>query len=258
MRRSAAWSVSVARLLRDPTSVFVTEEDLSAKCGTSSDSRNRSVAKWARHPLSYLVEAADDICYSILDVEDAIELGILQFGDVRGMFQYLCGPECRYRQGIHGEPPEFPRFFLSSIRGLAIQNLIDDVARVFAEHYEQIMNGELDKSLIALSTSDTTEGIRIGKRLGRERIYPDRRKTELEVGSYDAQHGARCARLRRIWSSVWRQDSYRAERIVRLIGAEKLGRRFLRGILPSGSGFRERHDGQLRDVSRAADQRPRR
>ena len=37
---------------------------------------------WVRHPLVYLVEAADDICYAIIDLEDALEVGILDFGEV--------------------------------------------------------------------------------------------------------------------------------------------------------------------------------
>ncbi|MFA6624105.1 MAG: deoxyguanosinetriphosphate triphosphohydrolase [Fibrobacteraceae bacterium] len=206
-----------------PTSVFVTEEDLFREMWNILGLPERERGKWARHPLSYLVEAADDICYSILDVEDAIELGILQFGDVRGMFQYLCGPNVNIDKEYMANRQNF-RDFLSSIRGLAIQNLIDDVARVFADHYEQIMNGELDKSLIALSTSDTTEGIRIGKRLGRERIYPDRRKTELEVGSYTTLSTVLDALVSGVYEfSMYGKDSYRAERIVRLIGAEKLG-----------------------------------
>jgi dGTPase len=79
----------------------------------------KETGQWTRHPLSYLVEAADDICYSILDVEDAIELGILQFGDVRNMFEYMCGQNVDIDRNLWkmGRTSDF----LSSIRGLAIQ-----------------------------------------------------------------------------------------------------------------------------------------
>ena len=169
------------------------------------------------------MEAADDICYSILDVEDAIELGILTFGDVRNMFSFLCGPEVDIDREFEENGQNF-RDFLSSIRGRAIQNLIDDVAVLFVKHYDRIMEGTLDKHLIDLSRSDTMEGIRIAKRLGVERISPDRRKTELEVGSYTTLSTVLDAFINGVYD--YRQNdrnSYRANRIVRLIGQAKIG-----------------------------------
>jgi dGTPase len=169
------------------------------------------------------MEAADDICYSILDVEDAIELGILTFSDVREMFMYLCGPEVDIDKKYEENGQNF-RDFLSSIRGLAIQNVIDDVANVFYLHYNEIMNGTLEGGLLSHSASDTMRGIRIAKRLGRERIYPDRRKTELEVGSYTTLSTVLDAFIAGVYE--YREkgaSSYRADRIVRLIGQAKIG-----------------------------------
>jgi hypothetical protein len=114
------------------------------------------------------------------------------------------------------------RDFLSSIRGHAIQNLIDDVAVLFMKHYEEIMNGALQKHLIDLSRSETMEGIRIAKRLGVERIYPDRRKTELEVGSYTTLSTVLDAFINGVHDyRLNGKNSYRADRIVRLIGQAK-------------------------------------
>ena len=166
-----------------PASLFQTEADDYRAMAYVLGIPEMENGKWMRHPLSYLVEAADDICYCILDVEDAIELGILQFADVRNMFEYLCGPQVDIDKEYNESGQNF-RDFLSSVRGLAVQNLIDDVAQVFVNHYPEIMNGELRGTLLDLADSDAVNGIRIAKRLGRERIYPDRRKTELEVGSY--------------------------------------------------------------------------
>lgn len=129
---------------------FSTEADLFREMCITLGLPEKESGKWTRHPLSYLVEAADDICYSILDVEDAIELGILQFGDVRNMFEYLCGANVDIDKEFVENGQNF-RDFLSSIRGLAIQNLIDDIADVFTKYYAEIMNGDLDKSLISLS-----------------------------------------------------------------------------------------------------------
>ncbi len=206
-----------------PTSIFQTEAELFRETADILGIPEISSGVWLRHPLVYLMEADDDICYSILDVEDAIELGILTFPDVRGMFSYLCGPEIDIDKEYSENGQNF-RDFLSSIRGLAVQNLIDDVAEAFVRHYEQIMAGELEGGLIRHSTSDAMNGIRIAKRLGRERIYPDRRKTELEVGSYTTL----CTVLDAFIAGVFEyrnsgSNSYRADRIVRLIGQAKIG-----------------------------------
>lgn len=206
-----------------PTSLFSTEADLYRETAEVLGIPEYQYGKWVRHPLVYLMEAADDICYSILDVEDAIELGILSFGDVRNMFSYLCGPDVDIDREFT-ENGRNLRDFLSSIRGRAIQNLIDDVAVLFVNHYEEIMSGTLSKHLIDLSHTDTMEGIRIAKRLGVERIYPDRRKTELEVGSYTTLSTVLDAFINGVFD--YRQNgknSYRADRIVRLIGQAKIG-----------------------------------
>ena len=206
-----------------PTSLFSTEADLYRTTAEILGLPEVEKGKWVRHPLVYLMEAADDICYSILDVEDAIELGILTFADVRDMFSYLCGPDINIDKEYEENGQNF-RDFLSSVRGKAIQNLIDDVAVVFANHYEQIMEGTLDKHLIDLSRSDAMRGIFIAKRLVRERIYPDRRKTELEVGSYTTLSTVLDAFISGVYDyRINEKSSYRASRIVRLIGNAKIG-----------------------------------
>jgi dGTPase len=206
-----------------PTSLFATEADLYRVTAYTLGIPEVQTGQWVRHPLVYLMEAADDICYSILDVEDAIELGILSYGDVRGMFSYLCGPDVNIDKEYEENGQNF-RDFLSSVRGLAIQNLIDDVAITFVNNYEAIMSGERVKHLTNLSKSDVMEGIRIAKRLGVERIYPDRRKTELEVGSYTTLATVLDAFINGVYDFRRNgNNSYRADRIVRLIGQAKIG-----------------------------------
>ena len=205
-----------------PSSIFCTEADLFRETCQTLGLPESADGIWARHPLSFLMEAADDICYAILDVEDAIELGILGFADVRDLFILLCNHEVDVDEEFREQQGNF-RDFLSSIRGRAIQNLIEDIAQVFTDHYPEIMRGELRKSLLDLSKSDPVLGIRMAKRLGRERIYPDRRKTELEVGSYTTLSTVLEAFIPGVHSYRKRGlQSYRAERIVRLMGKSKV------------------------------------
>ncbi|HSQ42469.1 MAG TPA: dNTP triphosphohydrolase, partial [Fibrobacteraceae bacterium] len=202
--------------------IFSTEADLYRETADILGLPEKESGVWVRHPLSFLVEAADDICYAILDVEDAIELGILSFSDVRNLFILLCNQEVDVDQEFRDHQGNF-RDFLSSIRGRAIQNLIEDIADVFTQKYEEILNGTLNKSLLESSKSDPVRGIRMAKHLGIERIYPDRRKTELEVGSYTTLSTLLDAFLPGVYS--YRKtgvESYRAERIVRLMGKSKI------------------------------------
>ena len=206
-----------------PTSIFATESELYRETANVLGRPELENGVWTRHPLSYLMDAADDICYSILDVEDAIELGILTFAEVRDMFIFLCGENIDVDLEFKESGQNF-RDFLSSIRGLAIQNLIDDVSQVFVDHYDEIMAGKLNKSLIELSQSEVMKGIRLAKNLGRDRIYPDRRKTELEVGSYTTLSTVLDAFITGVYEyREMGKNSYRADRIVRLIGQAKIG-----------------------------------
>lgn len=55
--------------------------------------------KWARHPLSYLMEAADDICYSVIDLEDAVEMGIISIGEFSSIFKFITKKHSNWQFG---------------------------------------------------------------------------------------------------------------------------------------------------------------
>jgi dGTPase len=65
---------------------FLSEEDLLNRIGEKLGLVSTGASLWCRHPLAHLVEAADDICYSIIDLEDAVELRILSFEQVVEFF----------------------------------------------------------------------------------------------------------------------------------------------------------------------------
>ncbi|MBA4147324.1 MAG: dNTP triphosphohydrolase [Verrucomicrobia bacterium] len=81
-----------------------------------------------RHPLSYLSEAADDICYRITDLEDAVQMRILQEKEVRQIFASIIGRD-------DGRP-------LSAIRAGAIGALTEAASATFETFYDEIMSGE--------------------------------------------------------------------------------------------------------------------
>src|SRR3546814_7701421 len=56
---------------------------------------NVAEQRWARHPLVYLMEAADDICYGLIDLEDGLEMELLEYSEVEALLLALVGDDIR-------------------------------------------------------------------------------------------------------------------------------------------------------------------
>lgn len=137
---------------------------------------------WCRHPLSYLMEAADDICYAILDLEDAVELNILRFEDILPILLAIAGRERIDEPQLASNLS--PRRKLSFLRGMAIESMIGAVVDAFMAHQDAIMSGQLQGDLFAHCHGPVRHGIDLAKTLAAEKVFTSLRKTEVEVGSY--------------------------------------------------------------------------
>ena len=69
---------------------FREEEEYYRKIATELGIIELSPNRWCRHPLVYLVEAADDICYEVMDIEDAHKLGILTTAETKSLLIGFC------------------------------------------------------------------------------------------------------------------------------------------------------------------------
>jgi len=173
---------------------------------------------WCRHPLSYLMEAADDICYAILDLEDAIELGILKFEDIQPVLLALAG-----QQNIDDEiltSQASARRKISALRGAAMENMVDSALTAFMSQYEAIMAGEYRGELLSDGDPGVRDGLRWAKELARDQVFPDTRKTELEVGAYSTLGTLLDAFCEAVYEHHQQKDplSYRSEKIISLMG----------------------------------------
>src|SRR5690606_33155697 len=102
---------------------------------------------WARHPLVYLVEAADDICYGLIDLEDGIEMELLEYREVEALLLDLVGddlPETYRQLG----PNDSRRRKLAILRGKAIEHLTNAAAQAFVEQQTALMSGTLPGDLV--------------------------------------------------------------------------------------------------------------
>lgn len=134
---------------------------------------------YERHPLAFLVEAADDICYTIIDFEDGINLGLVSEDFA---LEYLIKlvkdtiDTAKYQTLTTKEDR------ISYLRALAIGNLINDAVRVFIENEEAILQGKFhfaltDKSKYKAQMDDIIK-------LSVKNIYQSREVIEKELSGY--------------------------------------------------------------------------
>ncbi len=132
-----------------------------------------------RHPLAYLVEAADDICYSIIDFEDGINLGLISEDKA---LEYLLN---LVRENLITEKYsalQTQKDRLSYLRALAIQSLIFEAAHVFIENEEAILNGDFSHSLLDKCRYEAQLNDIIN--ISVEKIYKSKEVIEKEINGY--------------------------------------------------------------------------
>ncbi len=114
------------------------DAELFAQVATELDLAAVGTQAWCRHPLAYLVEAADDICYCIVDVEDAYRLHQLEFAEARDLLL----PLVREKDQRHVQtlPPNLEQ--IEFLRAKAIGYCIDEAAAVFLDCETQLRIGQ--------------------------------------------------------------------------------------------------------------------
>lgn len=137
---------------------------------------------FVRHPFSYLMEAADDICYALLDIKDAVELGMLEAGGLGDIFLPLCGEKTYYETLSHQGMSDFQK--VSRLCAFAIGRLSSHAIETFIAQKLYIPRAH-GKDLISLfSDQGLQEGLARAKALGHAYIFNEPRKIELELGAY--------------------------------------------------------------------------
>jgi dGTPase len=128
---------------------------------------------WRRHPLAFLMEAADDICYNIVDLEDAYLAGDITYEMVISLLEELVPRSNR------NYPEQSKTRTVSRYRALAIGGTIQECVEAFKNNYTEIMAGELPISLI--EASGKASEFKAISDVAKARIFNAARKTELEV-----------------------------------------------------------------------------
>ncbi len=103
---------------------------------------------FARHPLAFLMEAADDICYGIVDLEDGHRLSRVSFEQARALLWPIAFPH-QHTAGSSYTAIEDNEGRIEYLRARAIGNLIRSVVEVFTSHYDAIMAGAYERDLVS-------------------------------------------------------------------------------------------------------------
>ena len=136
--------------------------------------------QFVRHPLTYLVEAADDICYTIIDFEDGINLGLIE---EEFALEYLINlvRDSIQTKKYNALPTTQAR--VSYLRALAIGTLIDDAVAIFIKNETAILNGTFDVSLLEKSKYQAQINDII--KLSIERIYNAQEVIDKEISGFE-------------------------------------------------------------------------
>jgi dGTPase len=99
---------------------------------------------FSRHPLAFLVEAADDICYSIIDLEDGCRLRLLSFDETVDLLSGILGDKIDRKKLADSNNLNQK---LGTLRAMAIGELIETCTEVFLSHENEILDGKFDSAL---------------------------------------------------------------------------------------------------------------
>lgn len=145
---------------------------------------NQSENTWCRHPLAFLVEAADDICYHIIDLEDGCNAGLVSYRLTEELLGSLLGDQFKPDKlkkvaGIREK--------VGLLRALCIGKLIDQCTEVLLDHEADLLNGSFDQALTEIIPLNQIlkEIINISI----EKIYRSDLVLDIEIAGFDVLEG---------------------------------------------------------------------
>ena len=173
---------------------------------------------YARHPLAYLLEAADDICYALIDLEDGVHLNILSYDEVATILYTLIGE--------HSETICLPshmsvRQSLAALRARAMMRLVNTVTDAFVANSDALLAGTLTGSLFAHCDVTVQSGINNAKQLARDKIFNHPSKVRMELMANQCLHHLLDAFMPLAWMNIAQLQSspmsFEQQRLLRLL-----------------------------------------
>ena len=141
---------------------------------------------YCRHPLVYLVEAADDICYEIMDIEDSHKLKILSFRETESLFLGFFDEDAQrgIKERIVAEQLTDDNEKVVYMRACVIGKLENECVRTFIEHEEEILEGKFEGSLVDHIAPRQRDAYKRCAAVSKERIYRSKPVLDVELSGY--------------------------------------------------------------------------
>jgi dGTPase len=176
---------------------------------------------FARHPFVYLTEAADDICYRVIDLEDAHRLHITSLEKFQSMFlPFFEGQSLRHntREYIQGKLDNIndDNQKVQYIRARWIGLMIEKLADLFLQHEEELLNGTLDKDLLKYLPQSDHELIENINKYSVKHVYNYKPVAEIEIAGYNVIGGL----LKEFVDAVLNPGQSRSLKILKLVPAQ--------------------------------------
>jgi len=153
---------------------FASEADLFAEMAREVGLIPQGPNSWCRHPLAYLVEAADDACYRVVDIEDAVKMRMLSFKDAEDLLAPLATEEMDEYGAIDDEDRK-----LIYLRARSIDRLVHDAAEMFLERLPDLMDGKRCPPLLHMTGKATA--LKEIENISYARIYRGQQRCETDI-----------------------------------------------------------------------------
>jgi dGTPase len=169
---------------------FWSEEELLEKVSKSTGTEG------CRHPIAFLVEAADDIVYSVVDLEDAVKKGFLRSEDLIKELNERCGGSSVLEKAIERTGVQMKNAptalveseYSQAFRVNAISEMVRAVVEIFESRYDEIMNGSYHGELIYDKDCRGGTFVAACKNLLRDRVFCNEEVLRLEVKGRQVIH----------------------------------------------------------------------
>jgi dGTPase len=175
---------------------------------------------YARHPFVYLVEAADDICYRIIDFEDAHRLHIISIETIQELFLSFFDQEEGYDARDRVEKVFYEinddNQKVQFLRAKLINLLIFRVRDIFMAREEELLKGELAKSLIEYLPAKELELVKRIDAYSVQHIYNHRSVVEIEIAGYNVIGGM----LREFFWALLQPGTNKSQKLKQLISKQ--------------------------------------
>jgi len=167
---------------------------------------------WQRHPLVFLTEAADDITYALVDLEDALRLGHVTAAEFGALLRPFAGRHAEAAEALTGSKLDRDAVFEKAglLRSDAMTVLIDAAVEIFRRHLDGILTGEFDRTLMGeIAPRREFEAL---TRTARERFYRSSEVLRMEITGAAAIQGVLAA----FTAAAFGEQSIRAGNLRRL------------------------------------------